>query len=211
MTNLENEVLIELLETVADNKFIMGDHLVEIGVSGPNLEATLSAVAIAQAELGHARLLYNWIQELKTGKRKRIEIEKQTGKAFSTAIETEDWISLIASLYTTDVAAEVILGAISNSEFSTKTVTKMVKEQKDNITYARSWCNQLVNDKGKIPVKFKADFEKAKMEASVWLHSCQNDDRLKHLGVFNEETDVIKSFNEEMDSILPSKEPVHAE
>jgi len=210
MAKLENEVLIELLETVADNKFIMGDHLVEIGVSGPNLEATLSAVAIAQAELGHARLLYNWIQELKTGKRKRIEIEKQTGKAFSTAIETEDWISLIASLYTTDVAAEVILGAISNSEFSTKTVTKMVKEQKDNITYARSWCNQLVNDKGKIPVKFKADFEKAKKEASVWLHFCQNDERLKHLGVFNEGTDVIKSFNEEMDSILPSKEPVHA-
>lgn len=211
MANIENEVLVELLETVADNKFVMGDHLVEIGVSGPNLEATLSAVAIAQAELGHARLLYNWREELRTGERKKIEIKDQTGKAFSTAIEIEDWISLIASLFTTDTASEIILDAISESAFSTKTVTKMVKEQKANITYARSWCIQLLNDSGTIPEKIQRDLEKARAEAYDWLKTCQNDDRLRHLGIFDGETNVTETFNKQIDSIFANKEPVYAE
>ncbi|MFD1360836.1 Phenylacetic acid catabolic protein [Lentibacillus salinarum] len=210
MVNTENDVLIELLETIADNKFIMGDHLVEIGVSGPNLEASLSSVAMAQSELGHARLLYNWVEELKHGKKRKIEIKNQTGKAFSTAMDTEDWISLIASLFITNATSKVILDVVANSPYSTKTITKMVKEQKDNITYARSWCNQLANDKGNVPVKFQRDFNEAKKEAYDWLLYWENDDRLRHLEIIEKNTSLIELFNEEINSISFNEDVVYA-
>jgi len=204
----QNEVLIELLETIADNKYIMGDHLVEIGVSGPNLEATLSSVAMAQSELGHARLLYNWVEELKNGKKKKIEIKDQTGKAFQSSNETEDWISLIANLFVTNVTSKVILDAVAHSSYSTKTVTKMVKEQEDNIIYARSWSNQLLNDKGEIPVKFEKDFNKAKEEAYNWLLSWENDNRVKEAQIVDENTSLIAYFNEEMKGVSLNQDAV---
>ncbi|MDC3415171.1 phenylacetate-CoA oxygenase subunit PaaI [Aquibacillus sp. 3ASR75-11] len=204
MSDLENTILIELLETIADNKFVMGDHLVEIGISGPNLEATLSSVAIAQSELGHARILYNWVYELKNGKvkGKKPEIKEQTGKAFFNTVNTQNWISLIANLFTTNVTSKIILGAISDSPYSTKMITKMVKEQQDNIIYARSWCRQLANDKGRIPIQFQKDFENAKKEAQDWLLSWQNDDQIRHFEIIGDKTNVIELFNEEIGSVF---------
>src|SRR5699024_7481282 len=105
MGQSQTDVLIELLETIADNKYVMGDHLVEVGVSGPNLESTVSSIAMAQSELGHARLLYHWVEELKTGSKKKIDIKGQTGKSFQSANETNDWISLIANLFITNVTS----------------------------------------------------------------------------------------------------------
>lgn len=205
-----NEVLVELLETIADNKFIMGDHLVEIGVSGPNLEATISSVAMAQGELGHARLLYNWVEELKHGKKKKIEIKDQTGKAFSSAINTEDWISLIANLFVTNVTSKVILDAVANSTYSTKTITKMVREQEDNIIYARSWSNQLLNDKGSIPEKYVKDFNVVKEEAYNWLLGWENDDRIKEAKIVNEDQSLIALFHDEIKKIQLNEDVVNA-
>ena len=87
MTEQNNTSLIELAETIADNKYILGDRLVEIGVSGPKLEATLSAIAMAQQELGHSRLIYRWSYDLKGINGSKVEIKDQTGKAFSKNVE----------------------------------------------------------------------------------------------------------------------------
>lgn len=98
---------IETIETIADNKYILGDLLVEIGVSGPDLEATLSTIAMAQGELGHARLLYNWAFDLKGIKKQ--EIERQTGKAFTSVVAVDNWIDLIGSLYVVNVGWSLCL------------------------------------------------------------------------------------------------------
>ena len=214
MEDLDNSVLIEMVETIADNKFIMGDHLIEIGIGGPNLEATLSAVAIAQSELGHARLLYNWVNELKNeGRRgKRIDIKEQTGKAFSTAVKADDWISLLTSLYVTDVTADIVLNTISKSAYSEKmpSVKKMLQEQREHIIYARSWCNQLANDKGRIPIKLQDDLSKSSKEANEWLNSLQNDDRLRELKVLDDTTNFPALFNKEIESVIIKEVVTHA-
>jgi len=204
--------VIEVLETIADNKFVMGDQLIEVGVSGPNLEATLSAVAIAQSELGHARLLYNWVYDLKNGfkKGKKPDIKAQTGKAFSKAVKTDDWISLITSLYATDVTADVVLHAIADSPVAEKmpSVKKLFGEQMEHIIYARSWCNQLANDKGKIPGKFYADFSEISKEAESWITCMKVDKRLEKLDIFDGITDPIAIFKKEMDNISLGEVPV---
>jgi len=203
MVREDNQVVIEMIETIADNKFIMGDHLVEIGVSGPNLEATLASIALAQSELGHARLLYNWSYELKNEgvKGKKPEIENQTGKAFPTTINVNDWTSLIARLYTTNVASEIILDVIAASSFTEKMIVKMIQEQKENLVYAESWCNQLINDEGQIPVKFEEDFNDSAKDALDWLRTWQNDDRLVHLRITDSEKDFEDLFNNRIENV----------
>lgn len=196
-----NDVLIELLETIADNKYVMGDHLAEIGVSGPTIEATVSSIAMAQSELGHARLLYHWVEELKTGSKKKIDIKDQTGKAFQSAIDTEDWISLIANLFITNITSKAILDAVANSEYSTKAITKMVREQEDNIIYARSWANQLLADKGLIPEKFEEHYNRAKAEAYDWLLKYEHDDRIREARIVTKNQSLTDIFDEEVRKI----------
>lgn len=196
-----NDVLIELLETIADNKYVMGDHLAEIGVSGPTLEATISSIAMAQSELGHARLLYNWVEELKTGSKKKLDIKDQTGKAFQSAMETEDWISLIANLFITNITSKAILDAVANSEYSTKAITKMVREQEDNIIYARSWSNQLLADQGQIPEKFEEYYNKAKAEAYDWILKYEHDERVRKAKIVEGNRSLTELFDEEVRNI----------
>lgn len=162
MRIVNNVSLIELAETIADNKFILGDRLVEIGISGPNLEATLSSIAMAQAELGHARLMYKWANELQGINGSKIEIKNQTGKAFPAAVNTNNWISLIAGVYAVNVAVNLVINAIilaENPELNAP-FSKMLKEQEEHLLYSRSWCKQLLNDRGAVPKTLKEELEK---------------------------------------------------
>ncbi|ARK28906.1 Phenylacetic acid catabolic protein [Halalkalibacter krulwichiae] len=180
MSNAKNISLVELAETIADNKYILGDRLVEIGISGPTLEATLSSIAMAQQELGHSRLIYRWAFELKGLNGNKVEIKDQTGKAFSSNVEISNWIELIAGLYTTNIAADLVMRAIIEADHpeSNPPFSKMLKEQNEHHLYSKSWCKQLLNDQGSIPSRFKNALENSSKEATAWLEQVQNDNLL---------------------------------
>ncbi len=170
----EHISLIELGETIADNKFILGDRLVEIGISGPTLEGTLSSIAMAQQELGHSRLLYRWVSDL-TGV--KTEVKHQTGKAFQQNVEIENWVELIAGLYVTNVAADLVMRAMieANNPNVNPPFTKMLKEQQEHLIYSQSWCEQLLLDKGSIPRRCQEAIAKTAQEAKEWLIKIEND------------------------------------
>jgi ring-1,2-phenylacetyl-CoA epoxidase subunit PaaC len=169
-----------LLETIADNKFLLGDRLVEIGISGPRLESTLSAIAIAQGELGHARLLYNWSLDLKNFKGSKPEIEKQTGKAFHFVERVTDWLSLIAALYTINLSVDIALKAIleADKEDSVSRISKLVREQKEHLIYAEGWVQQLLEDSPSIKEKFTAYLDEFTPDAVRWLQSLEENSAL---------------------------------
>ncbi|GIN95163.1 hypothetical protein J6TS1_10330 [Siminovitchia terrae] len=194
---------IELLETIADNKFVLGDRLVEIGVSGPNLEATLAAVAMAQGELGHARLLYNWIFELKGLKSKKPNIERQTGKAFKGVVETHNWITLMASLYTVVTAVDIVLSSISEkgNDKTISRIQKLMKEQKEHIVYAQQWARQLLNDQGAIPVAFKESLNNMLPEVKHWLKEVAETTGITDSGYVVNDTSLISKFQEELNKL----------
>ncbi|PLR81232.1 Phenylacetic acid catabolic protein [Bacillus sp. V33-4] len=177
MAQEKNISLIELAETIADNKFILGDRLVEIGISGPDLEATLSSIAMAQAELGHARLIYKWSFELKGLNSSKVDIKHQTGKAFQNGVDISDWISLIAGQYTINLAVDLVMKAIIEADNTAYNppFSKLLKEQDEHLTYSRSWCEQLLNEKGSIPKRFEHQLEKAALEAEQWLTKVEAD------------------------------------
>lgn len=193
---------IELLETIADNKYVLGDRLVEVGVSGPNLEATLAAVAMAQGELGHARLLYNWAFDLK-GVKNRPNIEGQTGKAFQSVVEVNNWISLIASLYTVNTAMDVVFRSIleAGNENVVSRMKKLMNEQKEHIIYAESWAKQLLNDEGAIPVRFKESLKQIVPATEHWLKKVEQQTDIAQEGYIVKGAPLLQQFKERVDQL----------
>jgi ring-1,2-phenylacetyl-CoA epoxidase subunit PaaC len=194
MAENQNNSLIELAETIADNKFILGDRLVEVGISGPDLESTLASIAMAQAELGHARLVYRWAGELSGTK---VDVKQQTGKALKSLVEIDNWISLIAGSYVANVAIDLIIKAVIEAD-SPKVhppFSKMLKEQHEHLVYLRSWCEQLLNDKGSIPRRIRTQIEKVTIEAEKWIQKVENDSLLISEKIIFSNGSISKQFN----------------
>jgi ring-1,2-phenylacetyl-CoA epoxidase subunit PaaC len=198
MTIVNNLSLINLAETIADNKFILGDRLVEIGISGPNLEATLSSIAMAQAELGHARLMYKWANELQGLNGSKVEIKAQTGKAFPAVVLTSNWVALISSVYAVNVAADLVMKAILKADHPELNApfSKMLKEQEEHLLYSKSWCKQLLNDKGAVPKTFALELEKVTDEAIQWLKNVENNNDLISEKIILKDSNLASAYRE---------------
>lgn len=191
---------VTLLESIADNKFVLGDRLVEVGVSGPNLEATLAAIAIAQGELGHARHLYNWSFAIQG---KQEEVREQTGKALPLLQQIHDWFSLIAGVYTFNVATEIVLTRILRTgqpDVTTK-LAKMMRELKEHITFSRGWSVKMLNETGLIPERYRAQLEKAADAVGGWLRELENAD-LEVSGAKVEVGDMAHEFSEQVARVM---------
>jgi ring-1,2-phenylacetyl-CoA epoxidase subunit PaaC len=201
MSNAETQKeLITVIETIADNKYIIGDRLVEVGVGGPDLEASLSAIAMAQAELGHARLLYNWTFDMKGHKGKKPEVSEQTGKAFSSVVGINNWISLIAGLYTVNVSFDILMKAIVRTEHPevVSHFTKLLKEQNEHIVYSKSWASKLLNESGSIPKRFQKALNESYVEAEKWLDSIEQNAALTAAGYLLKDENLTEIFKKEM-------------
>ncbi len=196
-----------LLEAVADNKYILGDKLVDIGMGAPTIEAATSAIAMAQGELGHARVLYNWVFDLRGGTGAKPEIRSQTGKAFQSVMACHDWISMIAALYIVDVAQDLVLRNILDqrrSDVATR-IHKLIKEQKEHILYSRGWAVSMLNEQGSIPSRFTKELEQQIPEAVQWLESVEKNAALIGEGFISKDARLAERFREEADALKAAK------
>ncbi|KJE26254.1 phenylacetic acid catabolic family protein [Geobacillus kaustophilus] len=195
--------LIELLETIADNKYVLGDRLVEVGVSGPNLEATLASIAMAQGELGHARLLYNWCFDLRGLKGKKPEIYRQTGKALASAVNVHNWITLIAALYATNTAIDAVLQSAldANHPAIVSRIQKLIREQQDHLVYAKHWAQQLAHERGAVPHRFRAALNAAANEAAAWLKEVESKEELQQEGYLPNGVKLVERLQQELKTV----------
>jgi ring-1,2-phenylacetyl-CoA epoxidase subunit PaaC len=195
---------IELLETIADNKYVLGDRLIEVGVSGPDLGATLASVAMSQGELGHARLFYNWSFDLKhrDERKQKIDIKEQTGKAFSKVVGVDNWISLIAAIYTVNTGIRIVLESLEDADHKVSSrVVKMVREQHEHIEYAKQWAERLLNDEGAVPYKFRESLNGLIDEVSEWLGRVEANGELQSQGILPRNARLIDKFKEELKAV----------
>jgi 1,2-phenylacetyl-CoA epoxidase catalytic subunit len=196
-----------LLESIADNKYVLGDQLVDIGMGAPTIEAATSAIAMAQGELGHARVLYNWVFDLRGGTGQKPEIRGQTGKAFQFVMNCNDWISLIAALYAVDVAQDLVLRNIleqRRSDVATR-IHKLIKEQKEHILYSYGWAVSMLNDQGSIPTRFRNALEKNIPETVKWLEEVEKNSALVAEGFISKDAEFAKKFQDTIAELLGKK------
>ncbi|GGE12765.1 hypothetical protein GCM10011571_12730 [Marinithermofilum abyssi] len=194
-------LFLELAESIADNKFVLGDRLVEVGFSGPTLEAALSAIAMAQGELGHARTLYNWTSKLQ-GKPIR-DVRSQTGKALNSLVKIDNWLELIASLYTVNIAHDLLLNSVlkARPDEAAASIRKLVEEQKEHMVYSREWVQQLLQDEGAIPGKFLQALSQVRGEVTDWLREIDCTHELVEVN-YLKDTGLEEKFNKEVNLCL---------
>ncbi len=162
----------KFLEDLADNKFVLRDQLVEIGVSAPELSSSLAAIAIAQGELGHARHLYNWTYELQGVSK---EVKEESGKSLPVLQENKNWIDLMVSVYTINLAAKVFLQYLREvgGEPILQKTSKMMAELEEHLTFSAEWCCRFENEQGAIPRLYREVVKRMTVSCEQWLEKVE--------------------------------------
>lgn len=146
--NEDHERLTGLFTVLADSMFQLGHHLVRIGVVGPDLGASLGAVAVAQMQLGHARLLYRWRQELLPNRGVADDAVRGMGEnALPGLQDIQSWVELVTKLGCFEEAAVLLvrrhLAEGSEHRFQ---AAKLLQEMEDILTYSGGWVEQFAAD-----------------------------------------------------------------
>lgn len=205
---MSNAALIQLIEGMADNKYVLGDRLAKIGFSGPDVESTLASIAMAQGELGHARLLYNWVFDLKGHTGKKPDIKEETGKSFPAVRAVDGWISLIANFYLVNLSLDIVMDsmALSRHQDVKEHINKLYLEHKEHCVYSESWARKLKNDQGSIPRRFEKAINQVFPEVQQWLKSIENTPELNDYLAFK---DLPARFQAEVNHLLGKGAAAH--
>ena len=123
--------VVNLLLVLGDNKYWLGRHLSEWAVGSPSLEVGVACAAVAQGELGQARVLYPLLAELGfTGpvdpaQRARSYRVAALDRPFPT------WPHAVAGLLLVDTAVTVMLEALAGGGYPAlaRRVPRMLEEE----------------------------------------------------------------------------------
>jgi ring-1,2-phenylacetyl-CoA epoxidase subunit PaaC len=123
--------VVNLLLVLGDNKYWLGRHLSEWAVGSPSLEVGVACAAVAQGELGQARVLYPLLGELgfdgtaDPAQRARAYRVSVLDRPFPT------WPHAVAALLLVDTALTVMLEALADGGYAalTRRVPRMLEEE----------------------------------------------------------------------------------
>ncbi|GBD12416.1 1,2-phenylacetyl-CoA epoxidase, subunit A [bacterium HR24] len=142
--------LVNLVVVLADNKYYLGRRLSEWVAGAPSLEEGVSAAAIVQEELGHARVLYPLLEELPFPHRPQpLEREQDRQRRYAVSYVDSPWPAwphAVAALALIDTAITTMLEHLSGSSYEAlaRRVGRILHEESFHMAYAegrvRSLC-----------------------------------------------------------------------
>jgi ring-1,2-phenylacetyl-CoA epoxidase subunit PaaC len=144
--------LADVLGGLAAAKHGLGYRLAFAGLSAPAIEAAVATVALAQEELGHARLLYASELRLREGGG---EDEGAVGAAIQTAPPAPDlvpapegWVEVLATLATLDTALSLWLETLAESgeAWLRPRAQRMLDEEAFHREYLRGWLDVVAGE-----------------------------------------------------------------
>jgi 1,2-phenylacetyl-CoA epoxidase catalytic subunit len=138
--------VVNLLLVLGDNKYWLGRHLSEWAVGSPSLEVGVACAAVAQGELGQARVLYPLLGELgfdgpvDPAERSRAYRVSALDRPFPT------WPHAVAALLLVDAAATVMLEALAGGGYAAlaRRVPRMLEEEAFHREFAEGRVTELV-------------------------------------------------------------------
>ena len=139
--------LVDLLVSLADNKHALGLRFAEWCSSGPTIEAGVAATAMAQDELGHARVLYGLLEDL-PGAPRRSDREWAAEDARTVALVAESfpsWPHAIVANVLLDRALTFVLQSAADSRYLPlqQRTRKVIEEEKFHAVHGHGWLRQL--------------------------------------------------------------------
>lgn len=146
--------LVDFVVALADNKHALGLRYGEWCSSGPTIEAGVAATAMAQDELGHARVLYGLLEEL-PGAPRRSEHEWSAEDARTVAFldaPFPTWPHLIVANVFLDQALTLALETVLESRYLPlrQRARKIVEEEQYHAIHGRGWILELAEEGPKV-------------------------------------------------------------
>jgi ring-1,2-phenylacetyl-CoA epoxidase subunit PaaC len=139
--------LVNLVVSLADNKHALGLRFAEWCSSGPTIEAGVAATAMAQDELGHARVLYGLLEDL-PGAPRRSDREWAAEDARTVALVAgpfSSWPHAIVANVLLDRALTFVLQSAADSRYLPlqQRTRKLIEEERFHAVHGHGWLRQL--------------------------------------------------------------------
>src|SRR5688572_24607120 len=131
-----------VLGRLAGAKHALGYRLAFAGLCAPALEAAVATVAVAQEELGHARLLYASEARVRGGAGDEEGLDIPTAPPDPALVpELEGWPDVLATLVTLDTAVLLWLQALAGGRHAwlRTRAERMLAEETFHREYVRGW------------------------------------------------------------------------
>jgi ring-1,2-phenylacetyl-CoA epoxidase subunit PaaC len=139
--------LVNLLVTLADNKYWLGRHLSEWAVGSPSLEVGVACAAVAQGELGQARVLYPLLQALPFPE--PVDPTERTSGYQVSMLDRPfpTWPHAVAALLLVDTAATLMLQGLIDNPYQplARRVPRMLEEEAFHWDFAEGRVRELVH------------------------------------------------------------------
>jgi ring-1,2-phenylacetyl-CoA epoxidase subunit PaaC len=161
---------VNLLLVLADNKYWLGRHLSEWAVGAPSLEVAVACAAVAQGELGQARVLYPLLAELPfpgpvdPAERQRAYHLSVLDAPFPT------WSHAVAALLLVDAATTTMLEALRDGRYQAlaRRVPRMLEEEQFHRDFADGRVRELARLPGGL-AQLQARVDESLEELLCWF------------------------------------------
>lgn len=191
-------VLAGFLISLADNKQFLGLRYAEWADGGPTLEASVSAAAMAQDELGHARSLHAVLRDFPQVPLEVFEkdLEREAYRQITFLTQPlARWTDLIAVNFLFDTALTVLFESARDSSFSPlrQRARKLVEEERFHHIYGRDWFRRLAQAAPASHTALQEAVDSLWLETLSWYGPPDGDvDRLHAHGIFDGDSEALR-------------------
>jgi hypothetical protein len=160
-----------VLGRLAGAKHALGFRLAFAGLCAPALEAAVATVAVAQEELGHARLLYASEARVRGGAGDEDGLDVPTAPPDPALVpELDGWPDVLATLVTLDTAVLLWLQALAGGRHAwlRTRAERMLGEETFHRDYVRGWL-AVTREHPRLRVRVETTVDARRRRYRDWL------------------------------------------
>lgn len=183
-----------LVHSLAENKKLLGRRYSEWAVGGPTLEAAIALSAMTQDELGHSRVLYGLLEELRGMPATGDADWRVEGWGLSVLTRPfETWAHLIVVTVFLDSALTTLVEAATTSVFPPlqRRTRKMVEEERYHALYGSQWLERLARRPQVRPAMAESALQ-VFIEAMAWFGPPGDLTPLRAAGILGADADELR-------------------
>jgi ring-1,2-phenylacetyl-CoA epoxidase subunit PaaC len=178
--------LADWLLTLADNKRVLGLRYAEWSTGAPELEADVTISAMAQYELGHARLLRGVLSGMEEDPRTEARAtDPSTWRNLPSLDQpAAEWDTVVALNGLLDGLLTVNLESATNGGLVplAQRLRKAVSEEQYHTLHAAAWFDRLADAPDELRARFASRVEQVGRECVMWFGPEGTDNGLDRLG-----------------------------
>lgn len=191
-------ILLNLLLQLADNKYVLGRRYAEWVNSAPLLEAAVAAAAMTQDELGHARSIYPLFRTFPDAP-PVLKTEQDRDDLINIAFLDKPfahWTDFVVAVFLFDQALSVVFEAARDSVFEPlkQRADKILQEEKFHAMYGATWLRSLSKEGTPARREMETSLQRIWPEVVCWLG--QPGEKYQQLaideGFINDDVDTLQ-------------------